>query len=61
MSYEPRNNIILVGTKLDLVHRKESHRRKEKNHVLFEEAIELAEKLRLAAVIETSSLVFSNY
>jgi hypothetical protein len=52
---------MLIGTKLDLVNRKESKRRMDKNHVLFEEAVELAEKLRLAVVIETSSKVFSNY
>jgi hypothetical protein len=33
----------------------------DKNHVLFEDAIDLAEKLRLAAVIETSAKVFSSY
>ena len=33
----------------------------DKNHVLFEESVELAEKLRLAAVIETSAKVFSSY
>ena len=51
----------MIGTKLDLVEKKEVRKRTGKNHVLFEEAVELAERLRLAAVIETSSLEFSNY
>jgi hypothetical protein len=43
-----------------LVDGKEVRMRTGKNHVLFEEAIELAEKQRLAAVIEISSLQFFN-
>jgi GTPase SAR1 family protein len=46
----PPKNIILVGTKLDLVDQDESLRA-----VDYEEALHLGKKLNLSSVIETSS------
>ena len=46
----PPRNVILVGTKLDIVRKKES-----KREVLFTDALKLAEKLNLYAVVETSA------
>ena len=46
----PPQNIILVGTKLDLVHKDERQRK-----VKFEEALALARKLNCSAFIETSA------
>ena len=46
----PPKNVILVGTKLDLVQKDESLRQ-----VSFEEGLTLARRLNCAAFIETSS------
>ena len=46
----PPKNVVLVGTKLDLVLKDESQRK-----VSFEEALALARRLNCAAFIETSS------
>jgi hypothetical protein len=44
------NNIVLVGTKLDLVKKDKSRRQ-----VTYEEAVKLAHKYGLAGVLETSA------
>lgn len=46
--YRPPNNIILVGTKLDLV--KGNHRQ-----VSYDEGLNFAKKLNIAGFIETSA------
>jgi hypothetical protein len=46
----PPKNVILVGTKLDMIKEDESLRK-----VTFDEALNLARKLNLISVIETSS------
>jgi len=46
----PHQNIVLVGTKLDLVDGDPGRR-----EVTFNEAVELAHKMGLGGVIETSS------
>lgn len=44
------NNIVLVGTKLDLV-----QTGKKEREVTYEEAVQFAKRMRVAAVVETSS------
>ena len=46
----PVHNIVLVGTKVDLV-----QRNPERRQVSFHQAVEFAYKYRLAGVVETSS------
>ena len=50
MGQHTLRNIVLIGTKLDLVQECQATR-----EVKFEEAVEFAHKLGLAGVIETSS------
>lgn len=46
----PPRNVILVGTKLDIVRNRES-----KREVLFTDALKLADRLNLYAAVETSA------